>query len=657
MKQDQSFHASLESGDDEIINPSQQASLTEVVSQGRRNLLKGGAALAITSLFPAVFSTLSSALSAAERSGSPFNFQSVAAITSSSFDNVIVPAGYRAQPFFRWGDAVLKGAAAWREVGTNSWQDQMLLAGDNNDGMHFFPFPQQPNERGLLVVNHEYVNPTLHPAGMNFTDQPDGSRGRPADQVHKEMAAHGLSVIEIRKDAQGNWQRIENSAFNRRVTGFTPIAVGGPLAADARMKTKSDPTGTEILGTLNNCSMGVTPWGTYLACEENFHNYFVNRDEQDYAKRQEHKRYGIGLGGSSRYYAWEAVEPRFNATPDNSQPHQGHVNEPNRFGWVVELDPFAPDSRPTKRTAMGRLGRECAVCSVGDDGQMAFYSGDDSRGEYLYKFVPDQAYRPDDMAHNLQILDAGTLYAAHFSPDGSGRWLPLRFGEAGLTADNGFVDQQAVLLNSRGAADAVGATPMDRPEWVAVHPHTREAYVTLTNNTERGTTFPVDTANPRPENVHGQILRWREANQDPTALVFEWDIFVLAGERQNSEKSIPANRIGDISGDLFSSPDGLAFDSAGRLWILTDADENAPYMEKIGSNQMLCADPASKEVRRFLVGPWGAEITGITWSPDETAMWVNVQHPGISYPASDGRSRPRSTTVLITREDGGVIGS
>ena len=157
--------------------------------------------------------------------------------------------------------------------------------------------------------------------------------------------------------------------------------------------------------------------------------------------------------------------------------------------------------------------------------------------------------------------------------------------------------------------------------------------------------------------MHGQILRWREANQDPTALVFEWDIFVLAGERQNSEKSIPANRIGDISGDLFSSPDGLAFDSAGRLWILTDADENAPYMEKIGSNQMLCADPASKEVRRFLVGPWGAEITGITWSPDETAMWVNVQHPGISYPASDGRSRPRSTTVLITREDGGVIGS
>ena len=657
MKQNQSFHDALESLDDKSINTSRQPSLNQLVNEGRRNLLKGGAALAISSLFPSLFSPLAHAISANIERNSLINFQSVEAVTSSYFDMVSVPPGYRAQAFFSWGDSVMPGAPAWREDASNTWQDQLLQAGDNNDGMHFFPFAEAPNERGLLVVNHEYVNPTLHPEGMLFTDNPDGSRTRPADQVRKELAAHGLSVIEIHKNADGQWQRVMESNFNRRITGFSPFRISGPLAGDPRMKTASNPEGDKILGTLNNCSMGVTPWGTYLACEENFHNYFVNRDKKDYANRPEHKRYGIGLGGSSRYYAWESTEPRFDATPDPSQAHDGHVNEPNRFGWVVELDPFAPEKSPVKRTAMGRLGRECAVCSLGDDGRMAFYSGDDARGEYLYKFVPGQAYRPTDQAHNQNLLDSGTLYAARFMADGSGRWLPLRFGDPGLTPAEGFADAQAVLLNSRGAADAVGATPMDRPEWVAVHPHTREAYVTLTNNTDRGKQQPVDAANPREQNLHGQILRWREARRDPTAVEFEWDIFVLAGERQDADHSIPANRVGTIKGDLFSSPDGLAFDSAGRLWILTDADETAPYMNKIGSNQMLCADPISREVRRFLVGPWGAEITGITWSPDEKAMWVNVQHPGISYPASDGHSRPRSTTVLITREDGGVIGS
>ncbi|MEH6492629.1 PhoX family protein [Halopseudomonas sp.] len=657
MKQDQQFHQALESLDDRIINTSQQPSLNQLVDQNRRNLLKGGAALTLCGLFPALLSPLAKAVSADLKKTTLLNFQSVEAVTSTSFDSVKVPPGYRAQAFFSWGDAVMPDAPAWRDDASNSWQDQLLQAGDNHDGMHFFPFAEKPDERGLLVINHEYVNPTLHTAGMNFVEDSGGSRTRPAEQVRKELAAHGLSVIEIAKDDQGQWQRVARSPFNRRVSGFTPFRISGPLAGDARMKTASNPTGDEILGTLNNCSMGVTPWGTFLACEENFHNYFVNRNEQDYAQRPEHKRYGIGLGGSSRYYAWESVEPRFNATPDAEQPHQGHVNEPNRFGWVVELDPFAPESKPLKRTAMGRLGRECAVCSLGEDGRMAFYSGDDARGEYLYKFVPDGAYRPGEPEHNARLLDSGTLYAAQFNADGSGRWLPLRFGEPGLSVQAGFADQPAVLLNSRGAADAVGATPMDRPEWVAVHPHTREAYVSLTNNTDRGKADPTDAANPRAYNVHGQILRWREAGADPTAEKFEWDIFVMAGEGQNAEHSIPDNRVGNIKGDLFSSPDGMAFDSAGRLWILTDADETAPYMSSIGSNQMLCADPVSREVRRFLVGPWGAEITGITWSLDETAMWINVQHPGISYPASDGLSRPRSTTVLITREDGGVIGS
>ena len=627
------FHRQLEAVDDHSINPTSSHGL-DSVALSRRTLLKGLGAASLATLLPSLLSACSTGKKPQE---TLLGFQSVAAQTSSTFDSVIVPAGYQANPFFSWGDAVLPGAPDWHSDASNSWEDQQMQAGDNHDGMHYFPFADQPNEHGLLVVNHEYVNPTLHPEGMQFTAGPDNRRGRPAEQVHKEIAAHGLSIIEIRRNANGQWQRVADSPFNRRITASTPMAVSGPLAAHPAMRTESDPTGLEILGTINNCSMGATPWQTYLACEENFHNYFVNRDEADYDARPTHKRYGIGLGGS--------------------RPYQGHVNEPNRFGWVVEVDPFDPDHTPRKRTAMGRLGRECATCVIDDNGHMAVYSGDDARGEYVYKFVPQQPYRAGDSAHNRDLLDAGTLYAAQFDADGRGRWLPLRWGEPGLTPENGFADQHAVLLNARGAADTVGATPMDRPEWVASHPTTREMYVSLTNNTERGKTDPTDAANPREENVHGQILRWREDGADPWATEFEWELFVLAGERQKADGSVTPNRIGNINGDLFSSPDGMAFDPDGRLWILTDADEEAPYTADIGCNQMLCADPASREIRRFLVGPRGAEITGITWTPDARAMWVNVQHPGISYPASDGKTRPRSTTVLITREDGGVIGS
>ena len=652
--QNPEFHRQLEAVDDQRINPSRAAGLASV-AVSRRTLLKGIGAASLASLLPSLLSACTSEQK--EIRNSLLGFQSVAAQTSSSFDSVIVPSGYRATPFFSWGDAVLPGAPAWRSDASNSWEDQLMQAGDNNDGMHYFPFADQPNEHGLLVVNHEYGNPTLHPNGMQFTQREDNSRDRPAEQVYKEMAAHGLSIIEIRRDASGQWQRVADSKLNRRITASTPMTISGPLAGHTAMRTESDPSGLEVLGTINNCSMGATPWQTYLACEENFHNYFVNRDEADYNTRSTHKRYGIGLSGSSRYYAWESVDPRFNATPDADRPYQGHVNEPNRFGWVVEVDPFNPNDKPRKRTAMGRLGRECATCVVDERGHMAVYSGDDARGEYVYKFVPERPYKAGDIDRNRDLLDSGTLYAARFDADGRGEWLPLRWGAPGLTPENGFADQHAVLLNARGAADAIGATPMDRPEWVAAHPQTREMYVSLTNNTERGKADPTDAANPREENVHGQILRWREAGADPWATEFEWDLFVLAGERQKGDGSVPANRIGNIEGDLFSSPDGMTFDPDGRLWILTDAEESVPYTADIGCNQMLCADPVSREIRRFLVGPRGAEITGITWTPDARTMWVNVQHPGMSYPASDGVTRPRSTTVMITRQDGGVIGT
>ncbi|MFI8740121.1 PhoX family protein [Stutzerimonas zhaodongensis] len=653
MKQDfQSFHANLSALDDQAINPSANVSLEQLVDRSRRNLLKGGMGLAALGFLGGSLGACRSAV----QSESLIGFKGIPTQLDPAFDSVQVAPGYSARTFFSWGDAVMADAPEWNPDATDDWQAQLKQAGDNHDGMHFFPFPENPDSHGLLVMNHEYVNPPLHPNGMTFTDGK-----RPLDEVRKEQAAHGVSVIEVKKDAQGQWQRVMPSRYNRRISGMTPMAVSGPLAGNDALKTASDPSGREIIGTLNNCSSGVTPWGTYLVCEENWHNYFVNHDAADLAKRVSHKRYGIEGKGLSKLYGWETADARFNATPDPAQPHGGHVHEPNRFGWVVEVDPFDPASKPVKRTAFGRYCRECSVLSLGDDGRMAFYSGDDTKGEYVYKFVPSGRYIAGDDQANRRLLDDGTLYVARFNADGSGEWLALVHGQNGLTAENGFADQAEVLLNARAAGDHVGATPMDRPEWVAVHPRSREVYVTLTNNDNRGIKWPTDKANPRPVNLHGQILRWSEKGADPTATAFTWEVFLLAGEQPGAKgaegEPVPANLTGTINGDIFSSPDGLAFDSAGRLWIETDYGDEEAAMQAMGTNQLLCADPRTREVRRFLVGPRGCEITGITWSPDYRAMWINVQHPELSFPASDGKTRPRASTVLITKDDGGIIGT
>ncbi|MGY8820773.1 MAG: PhoX family protein [Pseudomonadales bacterium] len=653
MKQDfQSFHANLSALDDQAINPSANVSLEQLVDRSRRNLLKGGMGLAALGFLGGSLGACRSAV----QSESLIGFKGIPTQLDRAFDSVQVAPGYSTRTFFSWGDAVMADAPEWNPDATDDWQAQLKQAGDNHDGMHFFPFPENPDSHGLLVMNHEYVNPPLHPNGMTFTDGK-----RPLDEVRKEQAAHGVSVIEVKKDAQGQWQRVMPSRYNRRISGMTPMAVGGPLAGNDALKTASDPSGREIIGTLNNCSSGFTPWGTYLVCEENWHNYFVNHDAEDMAKRVSHKRYGIEGKGLSKLYGWETADARFNATPDPAQPHGGHVHEPNRFGWVVEVDPFDPASKPVKRTAFGRYCRECSVLSLGDDGRMAFYSGDDTKGEYVYKFVPSGRYVAGDDQANRRLLDDGTLYVARFNADGSGEWLALVHGQNGLTTENGFADQAEVLLNARAAGDHVGATPMDRPEWVAVHPRSREVYVTLTNNDNRGVKWPTDKANPRPVNLHGQILRWSEAGADPTATAFTWEVFLLAGEQPGAKgaegEPVPANLTGTINGDIFSSPDGLAFDNAGRLWIETDYGDDEAAMQAMGTNQLLCADSRTREVRRFLVGPRGCEITGITWSPDYRAMWINVQHPELSFPASDGKTRPRASTVLITKDDGGIIGT
>lgn len=651
MNQDhQQFHASLEAHDDIVINPSANAPLASLLNPGRRNLLKGGLSLAALGFFGGGISACSRA------TASPLlNFNGVALQVDPQFDRVLVAEGYSAVPFFSWGDPVEAGAPQWNPDASDDWQAQLKQAGDNHDGMEFFPFEGESN-RGLLVMNHEYVNPPLHPSGKI-----DQSKPRPLAEVRKEQAAHGVSVIEVKQGSDGQWQRVMDSPYNRRISMLTAMRIAGPLAGHELMKTASDPSGMQVFGTLNNCATGITPWGTFLTCEENWHNYFINRDPADYAARVSHKRYGLAKEGTSKNYAWESADPRFDATPYTDQLHGGHVHESHRFGWVVEIDPFDPQAQPIKRTAFGRFGRECAALSLGSDGRMAFYSGDDAKGEYVYKFVPSGRFDAANPRANRDLLDDGTLYVARFDADGSGQWLALVHGQNGLSVENGFASQSEVLLNARAAADQLGATPMDRPEWAAVHPQTREVYVALTNNDGRGDKQPTDKANPRPQNLHGQILRFNEQGGEPTATAFTWELFLLAGEHKGAKsqdgQAVAANLTGTINGDIFSSPDGLAFDRQGRLWIQTDYDDLEAPMQAMGCNQLLCADPSTREVRRFLVGPRGCEITGLAWSPDGKAMWANVQHPGISFPASDGKTRPRSTTVLITKNDGGVIGS
>ncbi len=652
--------------DDIPVNLSANPWLSDVIAN-RRNVLKGGLSLALGGFLGGnlsgcaktdeIIHETTSPLVLLKNTSPKIGFTSVASQHAADFDRVVVAEGYTARAFFSWGDEVVTGAVLWKEDASNTWQEQQLQAGQNHDGMAYFPFAGAPNDHGLLVINHEYTNPTLHPDGPTETRDAQGVIHRPEHEVLKEQAAHGVSVIEIKRDQENLWQRVKNSSFNRRLTANTPMGITGPAAGSEHLKTAQDPTGTRVLGTLNNCSMGKTPWGTYLICEENWNNYFVNRNASDWQQRVSHKRYGISNSVNSSKYYWETVDPRFDATPTDKQYFNGFVNEPNRFGWVVEFDPFDPHSLPQKRTALGRYARECATVVIGDEGEVAIYSGDDTRGEYIYKFVAQQRFDKRNPKEKLDLLDEGILYVAVFHADGRGEWLPLVWGERGLTVRNGFMSQADVLINARAAADILGATPMDRPEWVAVDPHTRELYVTLTNNIERGIKVdqPVDKANSRKENHHGQILRWVEKSSNPAATEFNWEIFLLAGN--SSQSSAPENQQGNIRGDLFSCPDGLWFDTDGRLWVETDYDDEVDVYQSMGCNQLLCADPLTREVKRFLVGPRGCEITGLTGTPDGKSLWLNIQHPGISYPASDGKTRPRSTTVLVTKDDGGVIGT
>ncbi|MBX3599075.1 MAG: PhoX family phosphatase [Rubrivivax sp.] len=628
----------------EDSNRSSNPTIHEISDPARRIVLLGGGGAALAAaLGPLAGCAVAPAPAPAARPTLGF-----ASVPPSRADHVVVPPGYRVDVIAPWGEPVgVPGAMpAWRPDAGNSAAEQALQLGMHHDAIHYVAL--EGSRRGLLVINHEYTDDgLLHPGGM----QP-----WTAEKVAKSQAAHGLSVIEVAFDGT-RWQLVRPSRYARRFTATTPFAVAGPAAGHALMKTAADPAGRRVLGTLNNCAAGLTPWGTVLSGEENWNGYFFPADQPTAHER----RWGIR---KNHWYRWHEHDPRFDTVR--------HPNEPNRFGWIVEVDPLDPTSTPVKRTALGRATHEGAWVALTKDGRAVVYSGEDAAFEYIYKFVSRDRMRPGGAKANATLLDHGTLYVARFDADGRGRWLPLQHGTGPLTGDRGFADQGEVVIKARQAADLLGGTKMDRPEWLAIDQASRWVYCTLTNNAARGGEGRpgVDAANPRARNTMGHIIRWRE-DGDFDGETFEWNHLVLAGDPANER----AEAKGNVVGDAFACPDGLAFDPQGLLWVQTDIGNralNQGEFARLGNNAMLACDLATGEMRRFLTGPVGCEITGVSWTPDGRTMFVDVQHPGespgersdpqdpqrhSSWPDHREGGRPRSATLVIRREDGGVIGT
>ncbi len=629
------------------VNPSDNPTLASIIAArlSRRAVLKGAAAGLVTLGLGSL------------RGDRPAGAQPAAGFTPvspSSEDKIILPPGYTSTVLVRWGDPVLPGGPEF-DPAAQTAAKQLLQFGYDNDFIGYLPLPlgSSSSTRGLLGINHENARSGLMWPGWN--QQGWGKpESKTAEMVDVEIAAHGFSILEVSRGARGEWTYLRDSQLNRRLTGATPMAIRGPAAGHPLVRTAADPAGTRVLGTLNNCAGGVTPWGTLLTGEENIQNYFTGKADEvaDPDLRAVHKRYGIGTGR----YDWARYHDRFSLKKE--------PNEANRFGWVVEIDPYDPQSVPVKHTAMGRMAHEGATVILSRDGRPVSYMGDDARFEYLYKFVATGRYHPGDRAGNLRLLDSGILYAARFRDDGTGEWLPLVFGQGPLTEANGFRSQAEVAVNTRRAADLVGATKMDRPEDVEPNPVTGKVYCVMTGNEQR-TAAQVNRANPRAGVKYGHIIELGEEGGDHAATRFGWEIFILAGDPKNPAHGASYQGRTDVS--PFAMPDNLAFDDAGRMWVATDGVD-----ETLGPNDgvwLVETDgPARGRARQFLSSPLGCEVCGPAFTPDNRTFFVAIQHPGweetVTYdkPSSrfpDYRSDmpPRPSVLAIYREDGGKVGT
>jgi uncharacterized protein len=557
--------------------------------------------------------------------------------------HLAVAQGYQSQVLVRWGDPLFSGAPEFDPL-QQSAERQMQQFGYNNDFVGFVSLPlgSDNSDHGLLVVNHEYTRPSMMYPGSPERNQLD------KDMALNDMMAHGLSVVEIKKRPDGQWQLMLDSQYNRRITPQTRMQMTGPAAGNPRLITVDSPDAVRTLGTYGNCAGGVTPWGTILTGEENV-DFFFGGDFSDTKEQENYQRFGMTekhRGSWSRHFKrWDMSQ-----TPA----------EPLHVGWIVEIDPFDPQSVPKKRTVLGRYKHEGANVFINADGHVVAYSGDDEQFEYLYKFVSKNTYQPDNRMANLQLLDEGTLYCARFSDDGTMQWLPLVFGQGPLSEKNGFSSQGDVLLDCRKAADLLGATPMDRPEDVEVNPVNGKVYVMLTNNSRRSED-QLDGPNPRAKNRGGQILELSPVDGDHSKERFTWEMLLIAGPKDE-----PGTRYHpDISENgWLANPDNCAFDKLGNLWVATDGAEQYQVADGVWA----CEVEGERRAltKRFLRTPVGAELCGPFFTPDSENFFCAVQHPGdkssfeqpsTRWPDFDPDMPPRPSVVVITKTGGGRVGS
>ena len=563
-------------------------------------------------------------------------------IRPNRLDQVTVAEGYEARPLISWGDPISSDAPPF-DVQAQSPAAQARQFGYNSDFIAILPLPnfQSPvSDRALLWNNHEYLNPEL----MFPNYDPEAPT---REQVDIGILAQGASVVEIRL-VHGRWTPNLDSSFNRRITGETLMNIGGPAAGDPRMRTADGPTGMVARGMFYNCGGGVTPWGTMLTDEENFYECFGNRPEGG-PNDAVHRRYGVRTEPSE--YRWEFYHDRFDVTKS--------PNEVFTTGYVVEVDPYDPDAMPTKHTALGRLRHEASTVVLAPDRRVVVYGGDDWRFEYIYRFVSTRVYDPSNRSANLSLLDDGVLYAARYDADGSGEWIPLAAGHGPL-AEWSRAD---VAINTRGAADLVGATPMDRPEDIDVSPITGRVYAAFTENVDRSEEH-VDAANPRAPNHYGHVIEMTPSAGDHAAPTFSWDILFLGGDPTNPKHAASVAEIDSARVAPLANPDNLVFDQQGTLYVCTDGQPDT-----LGSNDGLFAvsvDGADRgRARQLLSVPVGAELASGYFSPDGRWFFGSAQHPGegstfespsSTYPDGPGNP-PRPGVFTVRKVDGGLIGS
>lgn len=686
----------------------------------RRGVLKGGAGLTCAAFFGALPLTGCMTTQTAYAKALPPRPKALKfkAVPHYKGDEMVVADGYNATAFLHLGEPLVDGIEPFRDDRMHAGESFVYRMGDNHDGMWFFgmtggKYDPKQSDRALLAMNHEYTNENLHPQGFATTEdanaEPIFKKRRNAQDVRRDTNAHGVSVVELKRKKDGKYEMVKNSRFNKRYTSNTLTHMAGVAKGSELLKTKFDPKGVSTRGINNECGAGLSPWGTFLTTEENFLNVFARGKDKDKIGAHADRalaRYGLKEDSTGGGYLWhtvsdsEAVIPeefsRWEATAKADTATEDYRNAFNTFGYIIEIDPFNPSSNAIKRTSLGRFAHEnCAFAPAKEGEPVVFYMGDDARGEYIYKFVSKAKWSKSDIGGGQRAgdkyMNEGTLYVAVFNDDGTGQWKPLVHGQNGLDHTNTsypFKDQADVVVHARLAGDRLGATKMDRPEWVSVSPITGEVYVTLTNNKYRGDDIAdkdkakkqdLNGANPRSYNAkgnpNGHIIRWHEKDNNHAATSFVWDIYLFA-----APNDLTAQNLSKLSADNdLSSPDGLYFDPRGVLWIQTDdgaytkttncmllaalpnqVGDGAVLQTSAGQTTRMGAFASEDTLKRFFVGPKGCEITGITMTPDMKTLFINIQHPGedapeVAWGAVAGGKVPRSATVMITKNDGGVI--